>query len=357
VVWSSYLVRPQSGEKRLPIKAADNQWGTVINGIGDGQTTLKLGDLTPSVNDALAEDETRPWDRAIVTCWDDVPMYAGLIMRHRWVEKTGTLLLKHRELREIASRRHPFMVPTFNKAGTLVISGKSKRGILRRLIEIAYISEPGDNWHFPVALGPDEAGAEPDFVKPNEKITNIEQMFSEVQDMDGGPDWYLRPAWDGNGRLYWQSEIGAPKLSAGMAEYHAFAATSPVTELAQDTDGTGQASGVFGVGEGSGQDMIVGRAGPLVGYPQIPDMDVRRSYKGVESEDVANSLALGDLKSIRNPTRQLSFKLHASELSRVKLGSTVRLHLDGSKFLSGVRDTYVIGISSDGTDHVTVEVQ
>ena len=192
--WTHHIVDTNSGEKLTEVDATGWDYQTVANGVGEDTCSLKLrgsGIAQPAWRELL-----RPWDRTIVHSLDGFAMYAGLIKGpSRWNPGTGIRTIKSVEVRAMAARRYLFMVPTYTaetKHFVTRITGKSPRGIMRRLVEIGFHAIPGDNWHMPIVLGADFAGTAK-LEEPWSNFSRIEDLMRQVQDADGGPDVYFDP--------------------------------------------------------------------------------------------------------------------------------------------------------------------
>lgn len=358
-MWSFWIVDTQSGDKQLQVEPSDGRWRAVINGIGQGTHAFQLRDTRTALPRATWQGLVRPWARTLVVCWDDTPLYAGVILRHRWDRTSGVLTVEHSELRVIFSRRFSFMVPTHTPGGSFTLSGKSLRGLVRGVVARGAHSIPGDNWHLPVVLPADEAGSQ-SRTWFNYLFTSIEEMVTEVQNTDGGPDVHLQPRWSAAGKLEWLLRLGTPKLTGGTFEYNASAQASSATDVTQVTDATKQLSGVFALGAGSEEDMRVGKAGGLAGT-DIPDMDTSRSFKDKDVISELDGLALSELKTFREPTVQVGFGTLATETpgaDALVLGWTLRLWVDGDEFMNdGWRTSYLVGMSGDMSMRVGLEIQ
>lgn len=357
-MWSYWIVATQSGVKQLQVVPSAGRWRTVMNGVGDGEHTFPLRDTLTALPRSTWQGLAQPWARTLVVCWDDTPVYAGVILKSKYERATGMLELTHSELRVIFSRRMSFMVPTFTPSGSFTLSSKSLRGLVRGVVAKGAISVPGDDWHIPVVLPADEGGSE-SRTWFTYNFDSIESMITELQDTDGGPDVHLSPRWSTSGTLEWVLRIGTPALTGVTVEWNA-TANSDALELVQTMDATKQVTGMFALGNGSEQDMKVGKS-PNVGIPgsDIPNLDTTRPFKSVDNVTELNALALGELKAFREPTTQFSVSTLASGvLPALVVGSTIKVWVDGDEFMNdGWRTGYLLGMSGDTSEKIGLEIQ
>lgn len=364
MVWSAFVVDTMSGQKVMPVFPSSGQCRSVLNGVGSGSHSFHLRDKkTAFPSSATARDVFRPWARTLVICWDDVPVYAGIIMRWSWDRDTGVLTVDHREFRALLSKRYAWLVPTYPTSTvnpqpwSWTVTGKSLRGIARAVVAKTTKLVPGDGWDMPVVLGADESGSR-SMTWWAFNFLSGEDMLSQVQDSDGGPDVFFRPRWSSSGSLEWVFEAGTPRLGGGVVERIAPAPKSPGLRSVTVMDGTDQLTGLFGLGEGSEQDMKVGLAGPLAGS-SIPTMDTKRSLKNADTQASVDALSWGALRDDREPIRQYNTSTIVGEFfPSCGVGGTLREYLSDDEMIAdGWVNYYVIGTSMRwGSEQMDVEV-
>lgn len=363
MAWSFWVVDTRSGDKQMQVFPASGSFRASLSSVGEGSHVFKLRDASTALPRATVRELFRSWARTLVVCWDDAPVYAGLITGGAWDRATGSLTVSHREIRGILSKRLGWRVSTYPTSSISpwswdwTVSGKSLRGLMRAVVSRGTQSTPGDLWHLPVVLPADQAGSR-SFTEWAFTFRTIEQMVTDIQDMDGGPDMYLRSRWSTGGRHEWVCEIGSPLISGGMVERVSPPPGSPVFGGGTALDASGQLTGVFGMGEGSEQDMKVGLAGPLAGS-DVPNMDAKLAFKDAATQADVDALAWGELRLNREVVRQESMKILAGDFFPAGVGATVREWLDGDEFLDdGWFTGYVVGFSASvGSDVVALEVQ
>lgn len=235
--------------------------------------------------------------------------------------------------------------------------GKSKRGLARAVIA-RYATNVAPGFGFPLVLPADEAGGE-SRLWPFYEFATAEDMLSEVQNADGGPDVYFRPRWSPTtGNLEWVVDIGAPGLSGPTVEWVLDAPNSPAMDVMQHTDGTKTLTGIIALGKGSEQDMVIGFAGGLGSFPVW--LDATKSHKSVDDAPRLDALALGELRSVEQPTAQLTIGSAPATvaLPDVRVGSTIRLLSSGDPFITdGTHVLNVIGMSGGPGETVSLETQ
>lgn len=361
MVWSYWIVNTMTGEKQLEVRPDSGTCRTSLTGVGSGEHTFRLRDASDPIPRATVRDLFLSWIRTLVVCWDDQPVYAGVIVGGRWNRSTGVLTVRHRELRAILSKRFGWKVTTYPTVTGLAwnwkVTGKSLRGLVRAVAQRMFLSVPGDNWHLPVVLPADESGSK-EFEEWAFNLRSGEQMLSDLQDTDGGPDVYLRPRWSSSSKHEWVLDIGSPLLSGGTVERVIPAVDGGVLDYVVDLDASDQWSGAFALGEGSEQDMKVGLAGSLPGTP-IPDMDTKFAAKGAATTASAFAQAMGRLRTNREAIRQDTKQILAGDMFPVGVGGTVLDWLDADEFLDdGYMTGYIIGFTARvGSDVLEVEVQ
>jgi len=361
-MWSHWICETITGKKLLPVHPSASSWKTSITSIGDGSHTFRLRDERTKLDRETWQNLTIPWSRTVVACWNDIPVYAGLVMGHRYDQPTGVLVVKTSEVRRVWGSRMPFIVPEYSPNGVRAVSGKSLRGVMRQVIAWGSVAYPVEStWWLPIALPPDEAGPHSRSWQ-HYNFETVEQMLSQIEAEDGGPDLNLRPRWNEADRLEWEARIGAPTLGGPAFEYDLTARKSGLTGFDVDTDATRQLTGTFGLGMGSEADMLVG-LGQNIDVPEgpfdIPNLDATRSFKTVSDPAVLRSRAIGELRAFRWPSHVTSPEpLAADVLPGMVLGSTIRAWIEGDEFLDdGWRVATVTGMAGSLSEKLTLEVQ
>lgn len=358
-MWSHWICDTQTGNRLQQVHPSACRWKTSITSIGDASHSFQLRDRETELDRATWQNLAIPWARSLVTCWDDVPVYAGLGSGWAYDPFTGVLEIRSKELRVIFGSRMPFQVPEYAPTGVMAVSGKSLRGIMRQIIYWGALkSPPTSGWWLPIALPGDESGGEARSWQ-HYNFETVEQLIGQIEDADGGPDLNLRPRWSATGSLEWDARIGTPLLGGPTFEYDLTAPDNGLTSFAVTADASKQLTGVFGLGKGSEADMKygLGRNSDVPG-PNIPNLDATRSFKTLSDPAVLTQRAVSELRAFRWPSTVTNPNpLAADVLPSMVLGSTIRAWISGDGFLpDGWASSIVTSMSGDGSERLTLEV-
>lgn len=365
-IWHVEIV-DEFGEVLAAVEPSDGNWVTRVNGTGGGAHTFQVradDDYTAAEwNDLLVGGGKR---RIVVSKWQ-VPftrpfaVYWGELADEIDVDdEAGTVAVTHSELRGVMQSRYGAMVPTFAPDGAFRVTNLTLRGAAIEIARHALTtSTPGDNWHYPVVLPAAEAGS---FSKawPHYALDTTEKMLTDVQDLPGGPDVAFDAVWSTSGSVEHWMRVGSPLIEGIDFEWSYNAPETPVRKLKEKVSSSRQKSGVFVAGEGSEEDMIVGRAGSLPGTPMM-DRDVAITAKDAETQAEADAIAEAELAATREPIRQTTFSLHAPDVplgDTFRLGARTHLWVENHWYLpSGWRHGYVVAISGNMSDEIGVETE
>lgn len=362
MVWSYWFVNTITGEKQLQVEPAGGSFGRVLNAAGSGSHVFKLGDRR--LPRQRWWELTEPWARTLVQCWDDVPVYAGLITGRPYSRDSQTLTVTHTDIRSLFLDRYPFGVASYwadelNRVpGKLTITNKSIVAALAKVLEQGMLGPVGAaDYTLPVVLPSTGTAGSFSRTFENFNFQNVADIMAELQEMDGGPDVEFAPRWSSSGRLEWVLRAGA--LTGGTFEWHLEAEQSPVSSFTVAEDALKQVTGTFGVGQGSGADMIVGGT-PGVATAAIPARDVIVKWQNVPTDAEASSLAKEHVAAHRDPTVQPALKVLASTVdpTTLILGSTIRTYdLDDPWLPDGWTDQRLIGVSGGVGEEIVLTVQ
>lgn len=359
-MWRFHLVDTNTGVKHREVYPKSGRWRTVANGAGDGEHNFSLVDPATKLAPNVWRDMTVPWAVTLVVSWNDSALYAGLIMRHTWNAQTGTLSVSHREVRAIATRRMLYGVGPYDPFADIVIENKSNRGLARSYVFYALINGT-PRWQLPIVLPDDEAGGWTERIE-RWRFRTLEDLLRSVQEADGGPDIHFQPRWTSAGKLEWVLMLGTPRLTATSIEVNVTAPESPVVGFQQVTDAAQQLTGLWGLGEGSGPDMLVSPQPLPDGGRPIPFLDTSRPFKDIKEQARLDTMSAESMRSSREPTVQWTFGLRGAEwMPRVGVGTSVRWHHMGDAFMErtpdGGRVSYVVGVSGDMSLELGLELQ
>lgn len=361
MTWSYWLCDTITGAKLLRVEPESGSWARRLNMAESGQHSFVLND--PAARD-LWTNITAPWSRTFVQCWDDEPVYAGLITGTPYDFDSQTLTVRHVDFRAILLARFPFGEDSywvdqieFGEIGSLTITNKSLVSAAGLVVEQGLIGPPGEaNYSLPVVLPSLVESGTFSTVYNNYNLQRVSDILDELQEMDGGPDIEFAPRWTANA-LEWVMRAGA--LTGNEFEFNLSAGKSPASSYKVNIDGLKQVTGVFGVGQGYGTNLVIGGtpgADPYI----IPARDDLSLWKMVKTNAHATALAYERIARYRNPTRQPSIKVQASEVSPLDLvlGSAVTVITAGDPFLPDGPVTYrLIGLSGGVGDELTLAMQ
>lgn len=346
-MWSFSVHNTISGAKLLGLtrEVSAGRWGR-SPGAGSGSHLVQLRDDEEPIPPEVARDMARPNECTFVVAWDGVPMYAGLILKADYSRDAGTLTLQHSDIRVLFKERLTFGVTGY-ALGDLTITGKSRSGLVRGILQRAIYHWALSTWRLPIDLPADGAGSESLSVR-NWEWATIEDLLQRVEKSGATIDF--DPYYDSNGGLRWATRVGVPTLPGIQYEWVVTAADTPVTGLTVSLDGSAQLSGCFYMGKGAEADMRVGEAG-FIGGPTIPVRDAARSAKDESDISKLNQMALTDLQENRSAKAEWAFDLVADgswDPSGVKPGARLKLWTYGDDFVvDGFTDLAVTGVSGD----------
>lgn len=358
-MWTYFIHDTLTGARRQQVYATEASFSALVSDTGSGSHTFQAreGGLRPDDWRSL----TYPWANTIVQCWDDVPIYAGLVQTSKLNRASGNFTVTSRELRLILNRRFPFRVGGERVAADgLVLTNRSLRGLIVDIVRSGVNKVNGnDGWNLPVTLPAAEAGSEAATFWNYDFVT-VENAIAEIEGRDGGPDVVFQPRIT-DGRLDWELRVGAPRL-AGETFPYPMGVPEPFLFDVEDTvDGTEMLTGVFAIGKGSEADMRVGEAGLEGVIASTPYLDSSRSFKELEDIGQLVSHGRGELRAHAAPTHQWELKTLAGQYpgaDRLRLGSVIRMRYSGDWWEpDSDLDQYLIGIRGDHTDRLTLDTQ
>lgn len=360
--WSYWFVDTVTGVKQLQVSPSEGGWERVLNGKGSGAHVFQLGDRT--LSRATWRALTTPWARTLVVCRNNVPVYAGLVSDRPYDRDTKTLTINHVDIRGILNDRFPFGVTSYH-GGTLVLTNLSMRSAAGRLVQ-AGLTGPRPIYALPIVLPTlVETGAYSHTYFAHNFIT-VADALEDLQKIDGGPDVDFAPRWSSTGTLEYVMRTGttaAPLLTGATFDFPMNGEKEPLTGLKLNDDGTNQVTGVYAIGQGSGEDMVVGGIPAGTELPAvIPARETTQSFKDVNNEPEASKFSVSASAALHGTTEQWSFEYVIDEgLARVEnmtLGSTLRLNFDDDEWIEdGWTDLRLVGLSGDMTETVTPTVQ
>ncbi|WP_417510560.1 hypothetical protein [Microbacterium sp.] len=356
--WSTVIWDAQSGTRLEEVEASA---GSYQRGSVTEQThSFALSAL--GLNRAEAHDlfgKDRPRDRVLSQCWNGVPVYHGLILDSDYHRDTGILDVVHNDLRELAAARWMYGIGGYYPALRFNWSGLSWRGMAARVARIIFTDPISGAWPLPVTIPAEEAGSEALDIW-GWQFRSGEALLKEIEEMPGGPDLDFHPRITGN-TFGWDFRIGTPFLSGPTFEFALQADESALTEVTVKTLGREKITGVFGIGEGSERDMVVGGAAASVsaGLARDTKLTVKSAHLGV-----VNQRSQAYLDSRLTTYQQWSFNLKTNAVDEgginpadLRLGSIIRVESRGDLWIPDEWTQHrVLGFSGSLDDPHTIKL-
>lgn len=368
-MWSYWICDTRTGVKQLQVYPSSGPFNRALNAPGSGGShSFQLGDTT--LTRAQWKALTTPWARTLAVCWDDQPHYAGVITKRPYNRDTKTLTLQHVDIRGLLAKRYPFGVTSYWTDGTettpnkLVCTNKHLYSIASMVVSAGLIG-PTSIYSLPIVV-PSVVTGSHSRTYFNYNFTTVVDALQELQDADGGPDIDFEPRWSAGGTLEWLMRTGTnttPALGGSTFDWNMTVEKPGLFDVSLDEDAQHQATGVFSIGSGSEEDMVVagrGLTGADVG--SVPALDTTQSYKSVDNLPTLIGHSDSELAIMRNTTKQWDLSFLATDtpgLNALRLGSTLRLFHHGDPWIDdGWTSLRLIGYSGQvGSDKITLDVQ
>lgn len=374
-MWRFWICNSLTGLRLREVFPADGNWKTLLNGVGSGEHTFSLFDeverlVQTGMSRADARTEVRTvwpdlldpdgWKPALVVCWGDVPIYAGLLQRQSAAGVTDMVTVSHKEVRALMRKRLMYPVGDPSR-GNFVLSGINARSAAALIIRKAlgpYLNgwDFRERWDVRLAPYTLEPGSFEMPVKSFE-IQNGEQLLTLIQDSDFGPDIHFRPRWNSTDfGLEWEDRRGTPRLTGGVHEFLIGAEDNGASDVSFLSDAEKQATGVHVVGKGTEVDMRRGWGTETTPLGTGWLLDEVLTLKHISDTAVLDSHGRAFVKAHKHTTRQFAMSIRADgspsggrigpTITEVIPGSTIRVLPSHSlvlpdEWLSG----YVIGVS------------
>lgn len=359
----------QTGDQLSPVFPSASTWGPLMNVIGDSKsTTFELADETNAkINyKDLAKDD---WSRTLVTCWNGVVRDAQIITDYDLDRDHKRLTVNHSPFRRILTKRFPFGATSYwadepnHIPGRMDLTSLEYQSIISTALSLG-TSGLFDSYPLPLVLPPIVAGAH------NKKLGNwafmtVDDLITEQQKASGGPDVYFEPRWSSAGKLEYLVRTGtdaAPGLTGDLYEFHMNTELPSLTGVHKRGDGNSLTTGVFTIGAGSEEDMLV--VGRGLGTASTgPALDTTQSNKTDTDTLSVTGQSEASLAKNRYSVEQWDFSLVANgdpniDLGNMRLGSTIRLLFSGDFWeVDGHLDFKLLGLSGDMTPTMRCVVQ
>lgn len=362
-MWTHYICETRTGKRLASVTPYSSTFSRKLNGVGQGNhdfvtSTLGEGSSTAARRNSRL-DLTRTWARTLVSCWDDRPKYAGLIVAKDVNDDDGTVSLSTVELRELFKYRTTFGQNGYNGEldGRFVLQNQSLASIAGHLLWDV-MQGPTGNWQLPLILPPRGMSGPESRAYHEFNLPIIETELAAIQNTEGGPDLDFDPSWADDGSLQWTSRVG--DLSGATLEWKLNAPRPGLTQFKFVEDGNAQGSIFYAVGNGSDRDLKVATSKTTQASDEIALERVVR-YSQERDRRVLSMRASEDLRTYKRPTRQYSFAMQADgepNLRNIRLGQTLRTYTDGHDWLpDGWRTHRLVGFSGDLSNTVKLQLQ
>ena len=371
MTYTYHIVDTRTGVKQLQVFPVSGSWARVLNNAGPGGShTFQLGG--PGVLSRLQwQNLSRQWARTIVVSWNGAAKYAGVITDNPFDDDSLQLTLGHVDIRSLLGlNRYVFGGGQYRPGiqsgpppGDLILNNMELYSIAAN---VAYVGMQGpfDVYSLPIVLPATVPGA---FSKSwhNENFTTVESALQEIQSTEGGPDIDFAPRWNALGNLEWVMRVGSPSvpmLGGNSLEWNMTVANPGIFKASRGSDAQKQWTGVFGVGNGSGKDMLVeGFGAGSLGDVSLPARDTIVQFKSIEDSVALQAQAKGELLAMRTPTKERAFSMLADGapgFDLVQLGSPVSLYYkDHPWYDDGWERNRVTGYSGDMSNTINIKTQ
>lgn len=358
MAWQHFLFETRTGNLTHEVLLSSHSWQTRLNGYGSGSSTVYVGPVAVPPAGGWA-DATTPWSRGIVSLWNGVPVYAGIIDQRSEMLGSGAIQLRHAEVWKLLARRYLWGVRDYTPNDTRVANGLTRRGIVMWLLNyVAVTGSTSTRWSLPFSIPALELGTRVRTYRAYRFEKGMD-ILQRVLDETGGPDLYLRPRLTALRTLEWRAEVGNPRVAGVAVDWQWGPVDSPVADLSFSEDAADQLTGAFALGEGTEADMLVGKGTTSLEL-DLPVMDLAESAKHVEEQDEIDSLAQGIVDQRATLQGQWDMTVFRDVLDRgVMPGARPRLRVEGSVLAPSTdwRDLYVVEMSGDLSESVKVGVQ
>lgn len=346
-MWTSPIFDTQSGDLVAPIVHRGGAWGRGDQTLRQTRVQLHDGFSKAQWHDILG----KWWDRQILHCWNEQPVYAGTIVKAPTYDRINKVLtVEHVDLSLLLSRRWLHGVGTsggeggYSKTGGFEVSGVSLQGAIVRLLQRLYRDPISAAWPVPVDLPAAGAGS---YSKrwPFYNFQNGAQIIQTLTKTDGGPDMDLQPKLV-DGKLRFDQRIGTP-LTGPAFDIMANAIDSAAESVGTGFDGQATATGIHYPGKGSEEDMRVGAAFLPASAGLARDSIFWDKNEANVSRLVAS--ANGRLAGLTSAVVARPIKVKTSRIdpSQLRIGSLITIHSDDTLWEPAKSVCRVVGFNGD----------
>lgn len=360
-MWTHWICATQTGNKLAQVEPSTSSFTRRMNGVGSGShefvsASLGLG-ATVAARRTSRLDLTRTWARTLVACWDDEPVYAGLISGK--TRNGDKVTLNTSEMREVFKYRTTFGLNGYSgfEDGKFVHNDQSLASIAGQLLWVLMVG-PTANWQLPLILPPRGMAGNQDRAYHDFNLPIVESELTAIQDAEGGPDIDFEPSWAADGNLQWTSRVG--NLGGNLLEWNLAAAAPTLTDFQFVEDGNAQGNIFYAVGNGQDRDLKVATSSGLLAGDDIAFERIVQ-YSQERNKTVLQGNANEALRAFQKATRQYSFSMQADGVPGVlnlRLGQTARTYTQDDDWLPDGWITHrIVGFSGDLTNTIKLQLQ
>lgn len=342
----------------FPIFAPESDWRVTISQHGNGSFTIPI----PRISRFTPEqwhDATRHWWSTIVEFHDNVPMYAGLIADKEWDDDREVLTVDTVTVSALWQDRYTFGVSGYG-ADNYSITSQTERAAIMQAIQRGVYHSTLWSLPFDYLTPTNEAGG---FSKTwaTEDFATIANVIDQISSgVIGGIDVVYRPKIVNN-LLRYDVAVGNPRVDGPTIDLPLSVRKSRVTGLRVREAGSDMLTGLFGKGEGYGDERPVAEAG----FRDAPPMPIRDAAIDFPADDSTVQVRTDATLDARlYPALGKRFTLHHGDdlplpLADLKLGARFNARYSGSGYLPPATTTeYLVGLSysTSAPDQYTPEV-
>lgn len=352
--WTWEIYELKTGVFRAAVEVAGCNWESKLTGQGRGSHALKI----------YGSGETSAWWRetskgnkyTIVQRWGSHISYAGVITNREWDDDTLTLNVDSMELRAAYfDARMTFGVFSYVPGDVaLEVTGKSRSGAVREVLQRTTSAYWGAFWVLPVDLPDDGSGSFSATWMMEERLT-LEDHLTQIE--ADGCEVFFRPYLDDDDKLRWHTHVQSKVSIGDPITVAARGDSTPIHALKVRTDYSRELTGVLGFGKG-GTDAPAHGFSPGDGADEI---SVRDTWVDFPDLDGARLVAATEaLDYLGYPIEQWSFgvSVHPDGPADYAPGHQVNVTSSGNPFIADdTHEKRVIAIRGDAGTRVRVEVQ
>ncbi|PZE89936.1 hypothetical protein [Curtobacterium sp. MCBD17_008] len=361
-MWTFHICATRTGEKITQVTPTSGSFTRRMNGVGSGTHSFIAADLgageTVNARRSSRVDLTRTWSRTLVQCWDDKPIYAGLIVG-KTTKTDGTVDISTVEFRELLKYRTTFGISGYNgKADEqLLLKNQTLASIAGYLIWDV-MQGPTSNWQLPLILPPRNITGPHDRTYHEYNLPVIETELAAIQSTLSGPDVDFEPSWADDNTLQWTARVG--DLTGNTLEWNLAVEKPALTDFTFQEDGNKQGNVFYAVGNGSDRDMLLATSSTAIPSDELAlERFVR--YSQEKQIDVLQRRANENLRVYKTPTRQYSYAMQADGtpgLQQLRIGQTLNTYLADNEWITdGWVENRLIGFSGDLTNTIKLQLQ